>query len=95
MSRFAPGLNLVRISADANIGSDDYEVRSVGERVHPSCVLCVSVEIVSQMPDMVIGLNHFVEAVSQFWREIVFEKERHSVSECSNSTASRTEAGLI
>jgi hypothetical protein len=47
------------------------------------------------MLDIVIGLNHFVETVGQFGGEIVVEEERHSVSECSNSTASRTEAGLI
>jgi hypothetical protein len=47
------------------------------------------------MLNLVVRLNHLVEAVGQFGSEIIVEEERHSVSEYSNSTASRTEVGLI
>src|ERR1700679_3893109 len=95
MSCFLPRADLVGIEADADIGGNDNPFLFCSEGLHPYHILLVCREFVFEVKNPVLRFNHLVEAVGKFWNEVVVEEEFHAASCCSNSSASRTEPGLI
>src|SRR5207249_11363183 len=89
-----PGLDLVRVAADAHVGCNDYQFRLPRQRSHPDNVFDIARKTVLEVNDMMFRLHHLIQPAGQFRREVVVEKEFHASSERSKSTASRTETGL-
>lgn len=90
-----PSSYFMRVSTDPHICCDDDPIRLCSDRFHPLCVFGIGREFVSKMKNAVLWLDHFVQSVGDPGCKIVVEEELHAASDCSNSTALRTETELI
>ena len=90
-----PGLDLVRILADANISGNDYPALLLSQLSHPNSIIRVRSELLFQMDNLMIRRNKPIQSFGDFCGEIVIEKEFQAARDCSYSTACCTDCGLI